>query len=299
MTYKHIAIGLIFGSMLLIGGIPVVNAEESSSFRLYHSVSNDAQKGPAVSDSFNMNEDGITVNVMPITSGSFQIVTAPPLVIEEDGGDGGGDDTDDTLGGGGGESGGRRGGGTTTTNPPAPTTPSGDGPTPPSSDDDGRPAAPSEPAVEPPKKPALPSYEPPSDEVDFRLPSTDYISKLLLPLRRGEEVFAPLHYFRIIDSKDMVRMVPYKQGIEPSEIIRIIEEVHKYQIAVVTTQAIAALSFLTAFKLLLNKVPQSILSSMRIGGLSSSRAIAARATRNTAVRRRKRSKHKASNRKKK
>jgi len=79
----------IFGFLFLVGsvafwGIPSgALADESTSYKLYHEAPNYAERGPAASSSFKMNEDGVTWTAAPLVGTSFQIVTAPPAVAEE------------------------------------------------------------------------------------------------------------------------------------------------------------------------------------------------------------------------
>lgn len=62
---------------LLVWSFPAA-AAESASFRLYDSSPNQSDPSPSGSDSFSLDESGVTWTVFPVASTSFQIVTAPP-----------------------------------------------------------------------------------------------------------------------------------------------------------------------------------------------------------------------------
>jgi hypothetical protein len=76
MTHKHLLPpALLIG--LLLAPVAVL-AAESASFLLYDEVPNYAERTAKTSDSFQLNEDGMSWFALPAQSQNFVIVTAPP-----------------------------------------------------------------------------------------------------------------------------------------------------------------------------------------------------------------------------
>lgn len=109
MQHKHQTILALLSGVLLLG-TPMAFAAESASFRLYDEHPNYADRNAAESSSFQMNEAGETWVALPLSSGNFQIVTAPPAqAVADDDDDDDGNVVQDGGGGTGGFSGGHRG----------------------------------------------------------------------------------------------------------------------------------------------------------------------------------------------
>jgi len=70
--------GIVIMMLGMVSAVPIASAAESASFRLYDSFPNVSNPAPDASDSFLMNENGVTWVAQPVVSTSFQIVTAPP-----------------------------------------------------------------------------------------------------------------------------------------------------------------------------------------------------------------------------
>lgn len=70
--------GIVIMMLGMVSSVPIASAAESASFRLYDSFPNVSNPAPDASDSFLMNENGVTWVAQPVVSTSFQIVTAPP-----------------------------------------------------------------------------------------------------------------------------------------------------------------------------------------------------------------------------
>jgi len=66
-------------AVCLLASVTVAHASESASFRLYDTIPNDGSLGGAASETFLLNENGVTWVAKPVTSAHFQIVTAPPV----------------------------------------------------------------------------------------------------------------------------------------------------------------------------------------------------------------------------
>lgn len=76
---------VIFGIILTVAGCAVlspvsVRAAESASFILNDAMPAYAERGPAASEHYLLNEDGLTWVALPVASTHFQIVSGPPVV---------------------------------------------------------------------------------------------------------------------------------------------------------------------------------------------------------------------------
>lgn len=238
MYIKILIKGLILVPILVLGTIPQISsAEESTSFKLYHEAPQYGERGPTESDSFKLNEDGVTWSAKPLASDSFQIVTAPPTAAaatpppatEEE------EEEEERP-----PSGGRRGQGTT--RPVKGTDPS----EPPDDEEPDKPAAPDE-------------DEEPSDapfqDIDFVPSDAKPIYDDGVRYPRGERRLAPLHYFHMTEPERVV----VKKEVLSHQAAEMIEKSRNIQIALMFTQAISALCFLMAFWLLLSRVPIKLL----------------------------------------
>lgn len=84
MKYKYVHYRTLFLAMLCVGVFlfpRLTDAAESVSFRLYDSGSNFAQRGPDTSNSYRMNENGVTWIQSPLTSNHFRIQAGPSFMI--------------------------------------------------------------------------------------------------------------------------------------------------------------------------------------------------------------------------
>ena len=242
MYIKILIKGAILTSIMILGAYPgSLRAEESSSFKLYHEAFQYGERGPAESDSFKVNEDGTTWNAKPLTSNSFQIVTAPPTAAaaapphttEEE------EEEEETTP----PSGGHRGHGT---NQPDPSEPSED-------DDPDKPAAPDEDDEDKIDD---------ADVMDDTFSDMDFVPSDAKPIYdegvgypRGERRLAPLHYFYMTEPERII----VKEEVLSHQAAEMIEQSRNIQIALMFTQAISALCFLLAFQLLLSRVPYKFL----------------------------------------
>ncbi len=77
---SHRRIGVAVVILGMVFSVPCASAAESASFRLYDSFPNVSDPAPDASDSFQMNENGVTWFVQPLSGSNFQIVLAPPAV---------------------------------------------------------------------------------------------------------------------------------------------------------------------------------------------------------------------------
>jgi len=234
MKFNIITIGLI--SAIFLTFSPSVQAEQSASFQLYHETPNYAQRGSADSDSFQMNEDGVTWTAMPLTGSNFQIVTAPPAAAlgEEEEEEEAEDEEDE-------ERGGHRGDG-----PPYPS--------PPGKEPD-KPAAP----VEPDK---LAPVIPPKEQDFTREPITPGIR-----YPQADVLFAPPSGFLEMDQYVMAPKRCAPQGGMSPEAWQLLQDSWRQQMFVIIAEGTAGISFLVAFQLVLLKIPQSILLSSHIGSV--------------------------------
>ncbi len=252
MYIKIIKKGLILLPILILGAIPrISNAEESASFKLYHEAPQYGERGASESDSFMLNEDGVTWSAKPLTSNSFQIVTAspaaaaatpPPTTEEEE------EEEEEGSGGGGG---GHRGQGTTRPVPGV------DPSEPPDDEEPDKPAAPV--AGDEDKTDDAVVTDDPFSDIDF-VPSdakTIYDDGVGYP--RGERRLAPLHYFYKTEPDRKVEYIVIKEEVLTHEAAQIIERSRTLQVTLMLTQAVSALCFLMAFQLLLSKVPLKFL----------------------------------------
>ncbi|MDP7247874.1 MAG: hypothetical protein QF741_04595 [Candidatus Peribacteraceae bacterium] len=225
--------GMILVPILVLGTIPQISsAEESSSFKLYHEAPQYGERGPAASDSFKVNEDGVTWSAKPLTSDSFQIVSSPPTAAAATTPTPPAEEEEETTP----PSGGSRGKGTT--RPVKGVDPS--------DDEDGKPAAPAE----------------EEKEIDVPKAPASYVESVQdggAGYSTGESRTTTPRYFRGIKLAKDTKVIVVKEEALPNQVIMIIEQNRNLQIALMITQAISAICFLMAFRLLLTRVPFRLL----------------------------------------
>ena len=76
---------------------------------------------------------------------------------------------------------------------------------------------------------------------------------------RGERRLAPLHYFYKTEPERKVEYIVIKEEVLTHEAAQIIERSRTLQLTLMLAQAVSALCFLIAFRLLLTKVPNKLL----------------------------------------
>jgi len=258
----QITIGKILLSLLLmVGLVPYVAAEESTSYRLYHESPNYAERGPAASSSYKMNEDGVAWLSYPLASSSYQVVTAPPSIAaeeeeEEEETPPPGEEAGERE-----EGGGHRGEGTILASIIAlkqlrSTIAKGDG------------SLELPPEIEPPVhfKPSAPSQkEFVLDDVDLRLPDKKPIYDIAAYYPHEEQLLGPLHYFLTTDGmrKEEVQVTRYKTL--PYDILALFEERSSRQRRFMVLQALGTLAIVLAFQLFMTRLPEGVLVRYRAG----------------------------------
>jgi len=237
--------GTILTSTLMLWAYPgSLQAEESSSFKLYHEAFQYGERGPSESDSYKANEDGVAWNAKPLTSNSFQIVSSPPAastastttpVVDEE--------AEATT-----PSGGRRGQGTTRSV-------RGIDPSEPSDDEElNKPSASDEDEVE--RKEPL--TELPFVDVDFTPLGVGVAQDGGAGYSRGKSRISVPRYFRKVEQARETQII-INEKVVSHQAAKIIKQGRNLQVALMFTQAISALCFLIAFQLLLSKVPYKLL----------------------------------------